>query len=283
MQAHANRGGSPIDQIARLSDLHQRQTRQGPGGAAETRLALSLPGLAGRTWLRSADIGCGTGASTPMLAKEPDAHIVAVDFRPGFLKALVQRAGAGGLASRIETLRAGMGALPFQPASPDAVWAEGAICNIGFGKGVRAWRRFLKPGGIPAVSELTRLTGERPMATLRSGILRCPSAAGATTIIVGCRRSSSRSLHAMQVLKQRARSLRQRRRKLASAKSSLPMSAMASILRRGTSARIRASDARSPTSWPRSGKAGQSAPAWPSPRHRHRRAGLSLRRASSWM
>ncbi len=48
-----------------------------------------------------------------MLAKEPDAHIVAVDFRPGFLKALVQRAGAGGLASRIETLRAGMGALPF--------------------------------------------------------------------------------------------------------------------------------------------------------------------------
>lgn len=97
-----------------------------------------------------------------MLAKEPDAHMVAIDFRPGFLKALVQRAGAGGLASRIETLRAGMGALPFQAASLDTLWAEGAICNIGFGKGVRAWRRFLKPGGIPAVSELTRLTGERP-------------------------------------------------------------------------------------------------------------------------
>ena len=151
-----------MDEIALLSDLHQRQKRQGPGGEAETRLALSLSGLAGRTGLRIADIGCGTGASTLVLAKELDAHIVAVDFLPGFLKALVQRAGAEGLASRIETLRAGMGELPFQPGSLDAIWAEGAIYNIGFEKGVRAWRRFLKPGGILAVSELTWLTGERP-------------------------------------------------------------------------------------------------------------------------
>lgn len=45
-----------MDEIARLSDLHQRQKRQGPGGEAETRLALSLSGLAGRTGLRIADI-----------------------------------------------------------------------------------------------------------------------------------------------------------------------------------------------------------------------------------
>jgi len=102
------------------------------------------------------------GASTLVLAKELDAHIFAVDFLPGFLKALAQRAGAESLASRVETLRAGMGELPFQPGSLDAIWAEGAIYNIGFEKGVSAWRRFLKPGGILAVSELTWLTGERP-------------------------------------------------------------------------------------------------------------------------
>lgn len=45
-----------MDEIARLSDLYQRQKRQGPGGEAETRPALSLSGLAGRTGLRIADI-----------------------------------------------------------------------------------------------------------------------------------------------------------------------------------------------------------------------------------
>lgn len=33
---------------------------------------------------------------------------------------------------------------------------------MGFAAGLRAWRSFLKPGGVLAVSELTWLTGERP-------------------------------------------------------------------------------------------------------------------------
>jgi hypothetical protein len=33
---------------------------------------------------------------------------------------------------------------------------------MGFERGIRAWRRFLKPGGILAVTELTWLTAERP-------------------------------------------------------------------------------------------------------------------------
>ena len=45
-----------MDENALLSGLHQRQKRQGPGGEAETRPALSLSGLAGRTGLRIADI-----------------------------------------------------------------------------------------------------------------------------------------------------------------------------------------------------------------------------------
>ena len=55
-----------------------------------------------------------------------------------------------------------MDALPFDEESLDAIWSEGAIYNIGFEHGIRAWRRFLKPGGILAVSELTWLTHDRP-------------------------------------------------------------------------------------------------------------------------
>ena len=55
-----------------------------------------------------------------------------------------------------------MDMLPFEAGSLDAIWSEGAIYNMGFENGVRQWRRFLKRGGILAISELTWLTASRP-------------------------------------------------------------------------------------------------------------------------
>ncbi len=37
-----------------------------------------------------------------------------------------------------------MDALPFAAGSPDAIWSEGAIYNMGFESGVRQWHRFLR-------------------------------------------------------------------------------------------------------------------------------------------
>lgn len=152
-----------MDDLELLVDLHLGGDRQGPGGDAETRLAITLSGLADAKRLKIADIGCGTGASTLLLARELDAEITAVDFIPAFLTALGRRAEDAGLAERITTLNASMDDLPFEEASLDAIWSEGAIYNIGFETGIRDWRRFLKPGGILAVSELTWLTAERPV------------------------------------------------------------------------------------------------------------------------
>lgn len=151
-----------MDDLELLVDLHLGGDRQGPGGDAETGLAITLSGLAEAKGLKIADIGCGTGASTLVLARELDAEITAVDFLPAFLTALERRAQEAGLAERITTLNASMDDLPFEEASLDAIWSEGAIYNIGFENGIRTWRRFLKPGGILAVSELTWLTAERP-------------------------------------------------------------------------------------------------------------------------
>ena len=67
-----------------------------------------------------------------------------------------------GLEDRITTLARSMEELPFADAELDAIWAEGAIYNMGFEAGVIAWRSFLKPGGILAVSEITWLTNKRP-------------------------------------------------------------------------------------------------------------------------
>jgi cyclopropane fatty-acyl-phospholipid synthase-like methyltransferase len=151
-----------MDDLQLLVDLHQDGARQGPGGDDETRLAVALSGLKGTANLKVADIGCGTGSSTFVLADELDARITAVDFLPAFLAKLEQTARHAGVADRITTLSASMEALPFAEAEFDAIWSEGAIYNMGFAAGIEAWRKFLKPGGVLAVSELTWLTNERP-------------------------------------------------------------------------------------------------------------------------
>jgi ubiquinone/menaquinone biosynthesis C-methylase UbiE len=150
------------DDLALLIELHLDGARQGPGSDADTQLAIDLSGLRGASDLRVADIGCGTGASTFVLARELDAELTAVDLLPDFLRELEQRAGAEGIAERITTLAAPMDDLPFGNQSLDAIWSEGAIYNVGFEHGIRMWHRFLKPGGILAVSELSWLTAERP-------------------------------------------------------------------------------------------------------------------------
>ncbi len=152
------------DGLRLLIDLHRGGARQGPGGEAETRRALELAGLRGRAGLRIADLGCGTGASTCILADALDADILAIDLFAEFLETMRRRLAAQGLDRRVKPVRADMAHLPIAPASLDVIWSEGAVYNLGFERGVRAWRSNLKPGGVLAVSELTWLTAERPDA-----------------------------------------------------------------------------------------------------------------------
>lgn len=151
-----------MDDLQLLIDLHLDGDRQGPGSDDVTRLALTLSGLEAGTDLAIADLGCGTGASTIVLAQALDAHITAVDLVPPFLARLHANAERLGLTDRITTVEASMDALDLDDESLDAIWSEGAIYGIGFEHGARTWRRFLKPGGLLAVSELTWLTDERP-------------------------------------------------------------------------------------------------------------------------
>ena len=146
-----------------LIDLHKNNKRQGPGGDAQTEQALHLAGLTNTARpLRMADIGCGTGASTLLLAANLNATIMAVDLFQDFLDVLNAAARERGLADKITPFVASMEELPFEENSLDVIWAEGAIYNMGFAKGVAYFKRFLKPGGILAVSEITWLTRDRP-------------------------------------------------------------------------------------------------------------------------
>lgn len=151
-----------------MIDLHRDGGRQGPGSETETRRALELTRLRVTDALRVADIGCGTGASTLVLANQlPCSQITAVDLFPEFLEVLQHRADSAGCSEQIGTRAESMDSLSFAAESLDLIWSEGAIYNIGFRRGLEEWRPFLKSGGVLAASEITWLHPNPPEEILQ--------------------------------------------------------------------------------------------------------------------
>ena len=154
-----------MTQYELVVDLHKGRERQGPGSHAYTKEALRLSGLGLRPGiLNIADLGCGTGASTLILAEYLNAQITAVDLSPEFLDILASNAQAKGFGDFVDTLECSIDKLPFEANSLDAIWSEGAVYNIGFPKAVSYFKTLLKKGGVLAVSEINWLAVQRPKA-----------------------------------------------------------------------------------------------------------------------
>lgn len=151
-----------MENLELLIDLHKYAFRQGPGGVKETEKAIDLAMLDRSKELKIADIGCGTGASATLLAKSLNAQVTAIDFLPEFIEVLEKRAAEEQLENKIHPLVCSMENLPFRDDEYDVIWSEGAIYNMGFERGIKEWRRFLKPGGKLVVSEITWCTESRP-------------------------------------------------------------------------------------------------------------------------
>jgi ubiquinone/menaquinone biosynthesis C-methylase UbiE len=152
-----------MNELDLIVDLHLRNPRQGPGGEAETQTAIDLCRLCPDEELTIADIGCGTGASALQLAQHfTRSHITAIDAMEPFVTRAGERADERGLSNRIDVRIGNMESLQLSPGSLDLIWSEGAIYNMGFDAGIAAWRPFLKPTGVIAVSELTWTTIGRP-------------------------------------------------------------------------------------------------------------------------
>ena len=142
-------------------EVHCDLPREGPGDNASTRKAYSLlKGLPPRPHIL--DIGCGPGMQTVELAKISGGTIVAVDTHLPFLEALRGSAAAEGVADRINIQQASMFDLQFPEQSFDLLWCEGAIFIIGFGEGLRTWKRLLKEDGYIAVTELSWIKANPP-------------------------------------------------------------------------------------------------------------------------
>jgi SAM-dependent methyltransferase len=135
--------------------------RQGPGSPEVTIKALSfIENLNDRSQI--ADIGCGTGGQTMVLAKHAPGTVTGVDLFPLFIDLFRKNAETHGLQDRVKGIIGSMDDLPFEEEQFDLIWSEGAIYNIGFERGLREWKKFLRKGGYIAVSEASWFTAERP-------------------------------------------------------------------------------------------------------------------------
>ncbi|BEH00265.1 class I SAM-dependent methyltransferase [Bacteroides sedimenti] len=145
-----------------IADFFQPLYRQGPGGRNETLKALSFlsPSCLSRE-LKIADIGCGTGAQTLVLAENTKGTITAIDFLPEMLDGLNARMKLHGFQDRVASLLVSMDNLPFNENELDLIWAEGSIFGIGFNRGITEWKKYLKTGGLIAVTEMSWLTINR--------------------------------------------------------------------------------------------------------------------------
>ncbi|MDH3998470.1 MAG: class I SAM-dependent methyltransferase, partial [Desulfuromonadales bacterium] len=133
-----------MDNLELLIDLHKHANRQGPGDAKETKKAIELAMLDKTKQLKIADIGCGTGASAILLAKLLNAQVAAVDFLPDFINVLNENVIKEELTNKVHSAVCSMEDLPFGNQEYDVIWSEGAIYNMGFERGVKEWRHFLK-------------------------------------------------------------------------------------------------------------------------------------------
>jgi len=133
--------------------VHSGLSREAPGSAATTELLLRLaeplpPGP------RIADMGCGPGASSVLLAESTGGHVVAIDLHEPFLAETRARAERAGVADRVETRGVSMDTPGIDEGTVDLVWAEGSAYLLGVDVALATWRPLLAEGGRVVLTEV---------------------------------------------------------------------------------------------------------------------------------
>lgn len=144
-----------------LIETHIGLDRQGPGSSEMTIKALSfVENLDNNS--RIADIGCGTGGQTMVLAQNTNSHITGIDMIADFVNIFNENANKSNFHDRVNGIVGDALELSFEKEELDLIWSEGMIDSLGFQKALSYWNGFLKKGGYVAVTSPSWLTSEHP-------------------------------------------------------------------------------------------------------------------------
>ena len=99
------------------------------------------------------DIGCGSGIPTLELARLGQGEVLGIDIDQPALDEFNRKIKKARPANQVRAVNCSMFDIDFPDESFDIVWSEGSIYAIGFEKGLREWKRLLKPGGFMVVHD----------------------------------------------------------------------------------------------------------------------------------
>lgn len=99
------------------------------------------------------DIGCGTGVPTMELARLSDGEIIALDIDQQSLDALNKKIARSGIQDRVKAIKCSIFDMEFPDESFDIIWAEGSINVIGFERGLKEWKHFIKSEGFLVIHD----------------------------------------------------------------------------------------------------------------------------------
>jgi ubiquinone/menaquinone biosynthesis C-methylase UbiE len=102
---------------------------------------------------RILDIGCGSGVPTMELARLGQGEIIGIDIDQPALDKLKKKISEAGFSDRVQAVNCSILDMVFPDESFDIIWSEGSIFVIGFKRGIREWKRFLKPDGFMVIHD----------------------------------------------------------------------------------------------------------------------------------
>jgi ubiquinone/menaquinone biosynthesis C-methylase UbiE len=102
---------------------------------------------------RILDVGCGSGVPTMELARMSNGEITGLDIDDALLDVLRSKIKKAGVSDRVKAVKCSIFDMEFPDNSFDIIWAEGSISVAGFERGLREWKRFLKPAGFMVVHD----------------------------------------------------------------------------------------------------------------------------------
>jgi len=96
------------------------------------------------------------------LARLSGGFVIGMDNHQSYLDVLEEKIKKAGLSDRVKAVNGSMFTMDFPAESFDIIWAEGSIYIIGFERGLKEWRRFIKSHGFLVIHEMTWLKKNPP-------------------------------------------------------------------------------------------------------------------------
>lgn len=102
------------------------------------------------------DVGCGTGRTASLLARDYGCRVAAVDVSPRMVEWARERMREDGVEGKVELVVADAEKLPFKNSVFDAVLCESVLAFVpGKMKALGKFARVLKKGGFVGLNEST--------------------------------------------------------------------------------------------------------------------------------